>query len=135
MTTVEQHNFKVLAGRVDAEGRIDPGFARYLGKLTAQGIKYEPPQGGKDVTSIDVEQELDPSDNRAAVDAHGEEFTPVRIVHRAYIYEGDYYRLTTLFDDRHINVTVYGDDIANWPAAPSWFEAAAEQLRRKALWL
>lgn len=119
MTTVEEHNFKIA---VEHAGDVD--FIRYLGKLTARGIKYR-----SEITHVSVTQSVTQAPFTPRSYNSGEEFEPVEIEHRAYIFEGDFYRNSTVFGRNHDNISLYEDQLDGWPAAPSWFNSAADRMR------
>lgn len=130
--TVEEHNFAALEEYAkDNGGRVDPFFARYLGALTARGVRYRAcVVDDYSTTSIRIEQKL-PDTGRTATTIDGTTFVPTMIEHRAYIFEGDFYRNASLLNEDFTNVSLYGDDINDWCRAPAWFDAAAKRLEAR----
>lgn len=87
-----------------------------------------------DITRVEVEQAV-VTEHRVK-EFNGLEFVPEKIQHLAYIYEGDYYRISTLFGEHADNLSLYPWDgrdwLGDWPTPPAWFEEAAERLRLEA---
>ena len=79
-----------------------------------------------DLRRIEVTQEV--QTDRTVRTIRGGLIRPIKIVHRAYIYNGHYYRHSLLLDDEGDNVSIDSAD-HSWPKPPHWFEVEALRLK------